>query len=158
MATRNSYYMIEFRNKITSEILKNKELVELLDSTPEKAIDDLLYQRIYPHEYIPITLKDAAKYINFDMQTSLNYINKVFTDITIYFFLLADDAVLRTSKGLWYDRVTCVLDEMFTENKILGVGTMSLQENRLYVPTNDIRGRMLTFRVRDFTDGGKYGK
>jgi len=158
MGKGRSYEVIEFRNKITSAILKNKEIVELLGFDANTDVEEILYKRIFPHEYIPDTLKEATKYINFDIETTLDPFNNVFNNITIQFFLLAHDGVLRTSKGLWYDRVACQLDDMFTESNLFGVGKIMLVGNGRYVPTKDIRGRVLTFTVKDFTNGKKYGK
>ena len=150
--------MIEYRNKITAAILGDEEICELMDTTKAKAVKDLYYRHIYPHEYIPETMKDADKYINFELQASMDWRNNVFNDITIWFFVLCHDDLLRTDKGLWTDRTTCRIDEIFTENNILGIGTTSLMMNAPYVPTKDVRGRALTFKVKDFTKGGKYGK
>ena len=150
--------MIEFKNKITSTMLKDRELVELMGSTIDKAREDLHYKQMFPHEWIPDTLKDATRYINFDIQASIDYRNKVFTNITVWFFVICNDDVVKTDNGLWYDCVICRIDELFTDNKVLGIGAMGILENRPYCPTKDIRGRSVTFTVKDFTKGFKYGK
>ena len=59
---------------------------------------------------------------------------------------------------LWYDRVVCELDNIFTDNNVIGIGKTKIISNDPYYPVNRFKGRQLQFKVKDFNDGRKYGK
>ena len=163
MGKARSYEIIEYRKKIISEICKSKELVKLLgcenDPNPAKAIP---WKYVFPHEHVPDVVTKTERFINFDIAADIDYRNNVYKNLTITFFLLCHIDVVRYEEDgrefLWYDRVTCELDNIFTENDFLGVGKMALNGNYPYVPKYEFRGRRLTFVVKDFTNGLRYGK
>ena len=47
---------------------------------------------------------------------------------------------------------------LFSDKNIFGVGEMELVRNVPYNPQNKFKGRVLTFTVKDFNNGLKYGK
>lgn len=158
MAKARSYDVIEYRNKITKALLSNKNIVELLGSNLDAAPDVLPYNRMYPHEFIPETITETKKFLNFELRANIDPRNRTYKDITIWFFVMCHNDVIRTSKGLWYDRVVCELDNIFGEQNILGVGKTSIVSNIPYKPNNTFTGRLITFTVKEFTDGLKNGK
>lgn len=145
------------------EICKSKELIKLLGCATEEYPEDIIpYKYSYPHEYIPETIVKTDKFINFEISAYLDARNNVYKDLQIYFFVVChQDIVLYEEKGrkyLWYDKVTCELDNIFCEKNILGVGNTMLSSNIPYCPQNKFKGRMLKFIVKDFNNGLKYGK
>ena len=158
MGRARSYDVIEYRNKIMIKLLENENIVSLMDSTLDTAQDDLYYKFILPHEFIPDTETKTHKYINFDLRADIDTRNRTYKNITLWFFVLCHNDVIRTSRGCWYDRVVCELDNVFGEQNVLGVGKMSLVSNVPYKPNNRFTGRVLTFTVKEFTDGLKNGK
>lgn len=163
MGKARSYEIIEYRKKIISEICKDKELVKLLgcekESHPEKVIP---WKYVFPHEHVPETITRTERFINFDIDADLDYRNNVYKNLTIQFFLICHVDVIRYQSDereyLWYDKVACELDNLFTDNDFLGVGKMALTGNYRYVPKYEFRGRRLVFTIKDFTNGLRYGK
>ena len=86
----------------------------------------------------------------------------MYKDLTIYFFAVChEDAIRYKEKGrsyLWYDKVTCELDNIFCEKNVLGIGKTYLVSNVPYCPQQKFKGRLLKFVVKDFNNGLKYGK
>lgn len=163
MGKARSYEIIEYRKKIMTEICQSKELVKLLGFENEEYPEDVIpYNRIFPHEFIPEAIDETNKYINFDIKARLDTRNPVFKELTIYFFVVCHQKVVRyKDKGreyLWYDKVVCELDNLFSEQNKLGIGKMMLIDNVPYYPQQKFKGRMLTFTVTDFNNGLKYGK
>ena len=145
------------------EICKSQELVKLLGCENEEYPEDVIpYNFSFPHEYIPGTIKETDKFINFEISAALDTRNNVYKDLTIYFFVVCHEDVIRyKDKGinyLWYDKVTCELDNIFSEKNILGVGKTYLVSNVPYCPQQKFKGRLLKFVVKDFNNGLKYGK
>lgn len=161
MGKSRSYEIKEYRNKILIEICKSEKLVKLLGLENEEYPEDILpYKYIFPHEYIPDTITETRRFINFEISASIDKMNNVFKELTIYFFILCHKEVSRDSKngGMWYDTVACELDNIFCESDILGIGKTTLVCNDPYKPDKEHIGRILIFKVKDFNNGLKYGK
>ena len=159
MGKSRSYEIKEYRNKIFQAICKSKELVKLLGCENEEHPEDILpYKWVFPHEFIPETITKTERYINFEISATLDSRNNTYKDLTIYFFVLCHENVVRYKGGLWYDSVVCELDNIFCENNILGVGKTYLISNVPYFPQNKFKGRLLKFSVMDFNNGLKNGK
>ena len=163
MGKSRSYEIIEYRNKIMAQICMSKELVKLLGCADEEYPEDIIpYKWSFPHEYIPDTTTVTGRYINYEISATIDPKNNVFKDLTIYFFVVCHEDVIRYKEEgrsyLWYDKAVCELDNIFSENNILGIGEMMLISNVPYCPQQKFKGRLLKFVVKDFNNGLKYGK
>ena len=159
MGKSRSHEIKEYRSKILQSICKSKELVKLLGCEKEEYPEDILpYKWVYPHEFVPETITKAEKYVNFEISATLDNHNNTYKDLTIYFFVMCHEDVVRYKGGLWYDSVVCELDNIFCENNILGVGKTYLVSNVPYSPQNKFKGRLLKFSVKDFNNGLRNGK
>ena len=159
MGKSRSYEIIEYRKKILQEICKSEELVKLLGCENEEYPEDILpYKWVFPHEFIPETITKTERYVNFEVSATLDPKNNTYKDLTIYFFVLCHEDVIRYKGTLWYDRVVCELDDIFCETNVLGVGKTYLISNVPYSPQNKFKGRLLKFSVKDFNNGLKNGK
>ena len=163
MGKARSYEIIEYRKKINDEICQSQELVKLLGCENEEYPEDVIpYNFSFPHEYIPETIKETKRFINYEISATIDPRNNVFKDLTVYFFVVChEDVIQYKEKGrtyLWYDKVVCELDNIFSEKNILGIGEMMLVSNVPYCPQQKFKGRLLKFVVKDFNNGLKYGK
>lgn len=161
MGKSRSYEIKEYRQKIMMELCKSEKIIELFDLQDEEYPEDIIpYHYSYPHEYIPETITETRKFINFEISASIDMKNNVFKDLTILFFVLCHKGVSRDFEngGMWYDTAACELDNIFCEKNILGIGETILVYNQPYKPSNEHIGRVLTFKVKDFNNGLKYGK
>ena len=65
MGKSRSYEIIEYRNKIMTQICMSSELVKLLGCANEKYPEDIIpYNWSFPHEYIPDTITTTDRFIN----------------------------------------------------------------------------------------------
>lgn len=163
MGKARSYEIIEYRNKIMTQICKSKELIKLLGCEKDKYPEDTIPFKVsFPHEYVPEVITKTERYVNFDISASLDPRNNVYKDLTIYFFVTCHkDVVPYKENGksyLWYDRVVCELDNIFCDKDVLGIGKTYLLDNKPYMPHQEFKGRILKFAVKDFNNGLKYGK
>lgn len=163
MGKARSYEIVEYRKKIMTAICKSKELIKLLGCENEKYPEDIIpYKWSFPHEYIPDTITETDRFINFEISATLDSRNNVYKDLLIYFFVVCHENVIKYKDNginyLWYDKVTCELDNMFSEKNVFGVGETNLISNTPYCPQNKFKGRLLKFSVKDFYNGLKYGK
>lgn len=162
MGKSRSYEIIEYKKKIMGFIVTSPKLVKLLgESESEYPEDTIPYHKSFPHEYVPDVITETERFINYDVNASLDTRNNTFRNITVYFFVHCHKNVTRysdTSFDTWYDHVVCELEEIMCTQDMLGVGEMELSSNVPYSPQQKFVGRMLTFKTKDFTNGRKYGK
>ncbi len=159
MGKARSYEIKEYRNKIFQEICKSKNLVKLLGCENEEYPEDIIpYKWVYPHEFVPETITKTERFINFDISATIDAKNNTYKDLLIYFFVVCHEDVVRYKGALWYDTVTCELDNIFCEKNVLGVGNTYLISNVPYCPRIKFKGRLLKFMVKDFNNGLKNGK
>lgn len=159
-----SYEIIEYRRKICDAIIDSSKLIQLLgkeDSDDPES--DMLFHCVYPHEFVPETIDETKRYINFEISATIDPRNNVYKDLVVYFFILSHKDVIRYSEHgtdyLWYDKVVCELDNIFSEHDVLGIGgTLQLVSNTPYSPQYKFKGRLLKFIVKDFNNGLRYGK
>lgn len=145
------------------QICKSDELIKLLGESDEEYPEDIIpYKWSFPHEYIPDTITQTDKFINFEISAAIDPRNDVYKDLTIFFYVICHQyAIKYKEKGrtyLWYDKVVCELDNIFSDKNILGIGTTTLVSNVPYYPQQKFKGRLLKFVVKDFNDGAKYGR
>ena len=66
MGKARSYEIIEYRNKIMTQICMSSELVKLLGCADEEYPEDIIpYKWSFPHEYIPDTITTTDRFINY---------------------------------------------------------------------------------------------
>lgn len=162
MGKARSYEIIEYRKKIFGAITDSPELVSLLgEENSDDPAETIPYRKSFPHEFVPDTITETDRFLNFDIIAYLDTKNNVYKDITVCFYVVCHKAVVRIDKNsltLWYDKVVCELDDIFSKTDVLGIGcTMQLASNIPYIPHKDFKGRLLKFTVKDFTNGAKYG-
>lgn len=144
-------------------ICSNKEIIHLLGEDQSQYPEDSIpFNKAFPHEFVPETIEKTDRFINFDFRSVLDARNNALKDITIWFWVFCHQDIVRYFEGgrqyLWYDKVVCELDDIFSKQNIWGVGKTRLVGNEPYYPQQKFKGRLITFKVCDFTDGLKYGK
>ncbi len=145
------------------KICTSPQLVKLLGEESSSYPEDTIpFHKSFPHEYIPDEIKETDRFINFEIRADLDLRNNVLKDLTVWFFVVCHQYVVPYIENgrsfLWYDCVVCELDNLFTDKNFFGIGNMSLITNAPYYPHQKFKGRQLTFKLKDFTNGLKYGK
>lgn len=162
MGRARSHEIINYRNKIMDNICKSKELIKLLGCEDERHPEDVIpYNKSFPHEFIPEVITGTERFVNYEISATLDSKNNVYKDLTIYFFVMCHEEAIKYYENgrafLWYDKVTCELDEIFCDGNWLGVGETRLISNNPYTPHQKFKGRLLKFVVKDFNNGKRYG-
>lgn len=158
-----SYEMIDLRKKIISMIVDSPELVHLLgEDDSDDPSESIPFNKVFPHEYIPEVITETKRFLNFEINAYSNGTNDVYKNLTIIFYVVCHKDVVRyKEKGreyLWYDKVVCALDELFSDNNTLTVKKMGLDSNVAYYPQDKFKGRVVVFTTMDYSNGKKYGK
>lgn len=152
-----SYDIIEYRNEIKNAMFGDPDFLELFKDKCEYP-EDLFYKNVNPHEFIPETVTETDRYVNYDMRADIDPRNNTFKDMKIWFFISCHIDSIRTTNGLWFDKMGCAIDNIFGDKNTIGVGKTSVISNVPYRPHSKLVGRILTLTVKEFSDGKKNGK
>ena len=81
---------------IERQICTSPEIIKLLGCENEEYPEDIIpYKYSYPHEYIPGTQSETKRYINYDMKSSIDPRNNTYKNITIFFFIVCHEDVVK---------------------------------------------------------------
>lgn len=163
MEKESSYDIIQYRKKIISKLCESRELAKLLGETdtgyPETVIP---YKHCFPYEYIPDTISETDRFLNFDISSALDTENNTYQNVTISFFIVCHQNAVRyienNQEYLWYDIAAHELENIFCGKNVLGIGKTNVTSNDPYSPQKNMKGRLLKFTVKDFNNRLKYGK
>lgn len=173
MGKSRSHEVMEYRTIIMNKICQNEKLIKLLaedreleETDPEEWDSILPYNHVYPHEFVPDTNMVNGKFLNFEIQCTIDPRNPTFKTMQLYFFCVCHQNVIDVVEDgyhrCWFDLVACEVDNMFGEQNVLGVGTTTIVSNEpyyvSYAANIPYKGRTLIFNVKDFTDGKKNGR
>lgn len=144
----------EYRRGILNTLNNSQKIVELVGGEwNEEDPISYLYKYFFPIEYIEEVVGEAKTFINFDMAVHLNN-NKTYKDVTIWFFISSHAADMLAPGGLKPDLITSELEELFNDKNVLGIGKGLFVSNVPYKPNEKFRGRLLTYKIIDFSKGG----
>ena len=78
----------DYKNRLMEDLLTNQEILRLLDDdcSPAEKPEQLVYQQVFPYEYIPETIEHGMTFIccDVDIQKSLN---KTYLSPVLYIWL-----------------------------------------------------------------------
>lgn len=144
--------MTKYRNIIVSQLCSDSRIVSILSNGNDETDGyDLVWNRIFPFEYVPDVTSSASPYICFDIVADDNSVN-TFQNMSIYFFISTHYSISaqRSGMGLVCDELAHRVQLLFNDKLISGVGKCKFISNHIYAPSDDFRGRVLRFDVRDF--------
>jgi hypothetical protein len=61
---------------------------------------------------------------------------------------------MNIATGLRFDKIVSELEQIFDDKNVLGLGKGIFTDNVPYSANNNFRGRMLTYKIFDFSKGG----
>lgn len=136
------------------ELNYSKPIIELIGQVWNED-DPISYtnKNFFSVEYIPATVQEAKTFVCFDMAGHLNK-NRTYHDFTIWFFISCHTSAMNIATGLRFDKIVSELEQIFNDKNVLGLGKGIFTDNVPYSANNNFRGRMLTYKIFDFSKGG----
>ena len=135
------------------DILTNETLVSLIDPSIENiddAFDKLVYEKVFPLEYIPETIEDASTFLCFDVDVAKSF-NKTFLSPVIHVWFFTHKSLLRLPEGgLRIDALASELSKVLNGSRYYGLGELDLYSVKRFTPLADYQGRHMTFKAKDF--------
>lgn len=157
----NDNLIEDYRSVITNTLLSNETIVKVLsnDELDLDSADELLWNHLVPQQYVPDTITETGSYILYDMDEDVLYkrnsTNSTYTELTLYFWVLTHKQMPTYGGRLRNDILSRELKLLFNKNddSKLGIAKNYLVHNNIYnVPNYNYMGRLLTFKITDWSD------
>ena len=160
MMGKNDNLIEDYRNLVTNTLLANPTIVEVLSDgeySLEEA-DELMWTRIFPNQYIPDTITETGSFILYDLSDAvISRVNKTYIEVTLYFWILTHYKMPKYNNKLRNDILVRELRKDFGEKDCFGIAKAHYVSNSIFNSgTNKYTGRLVTFRVTDWSDRIRY--
>ena len=133
----------------TSDTIFN--LIKLPTDSPNIECKDLRYTRIFPYNYVPLTIETAQTFICFTV-TAPNVRKGVITDLTLTVFVFTHQDLMRTPNGMRVDLLISEIDKLINGSTKYGLGKAELRTcDMLQVPARGYVGMFASYVVKDFS-------
>ena len=147
-----------YKNQFLNDILTDDEIVSLIDEDFDLENGDrksLVYSKVFPLEYVPETVEDAATYIMCDVDISKPY-NSQYIEVTLYVWVLMHKSLLLLPDGggVRIDKIVSKIIDDINGSRYYGLGELDLYSTRrISSVIADYQGRQITFKA---TDTGRF--
>ena len=157
---KNDNLIEDYRNLVTNTLLANPTIVEVLSDgeySLEEA-DELMWTHIFPNQYIPDTITETGSFILYDLSDAvISRVNKTYIEVTLYFWVLTHYKMPKYKDKLRNDILVRELKKDFGEKDCFGIAKAHHVSNSIFNSgTNKYTGRLVTFRVTDWSDRIRY--
>lgn len=141
----------DYKNKFVEDIVTSKEIVELLDGKfIEGGSKGLIYNQVFPYEFIPDTVEEATTFICCDVDIQ-EVIDKTFLIPVLYVWVFTHKSKLRLpTGGVRTDKICSEIAKKINGSRYYGLGELNLSSVRRFAPMSDYQGKVMTFRAKDF--------
>lgn len=150
----NDNLIEDYRTVITNCLLNSPEIVEILSNgeLDTESSDELLWNKIFPTQFIQGTVTDTETYIFYDIEENANSLT-TYTDGTVIFWVVAHKSLLQYKHKLRLDVLSRKLKDIMRKSCKLGMSKNHFLYNRLLngLP-DDYTGRIVVFKVTDWCD------
>lgn len=150
----------DYKNRFMEDILTNETIVSLLsdDEIPMEEAGKLVYEQVFPFEYIPETIHDGRTFICCDVDIDKS-LTKPFYMPTLYVWVFSHRSRLRLpGGGVRTDKLCSEICKTINGSKMYGLGELDLYSAKRFAPVTDYNGKVLVFHSREFSktfDGTK---
>lgn len=131
---------------------KITELMKLDTDDPSITGRDMRYSRIYPYNYVPLTIEIAQTFICFTV-TAPNVRDDIISELRLTVYVFCHQDLMRTSKGMRTDLLVSEIDKLLNGSTKYGLGKVSLKMcDVMQVPCKGYSGLFSVYSVKDFNN------
>ena len=148
-----------FKNKIMSELSQDDDIINALGLNPDESEDDLVWNRLYPHYWIPTTETDVKSYILVEIDIPERRSrygsndNNIWVRPTIIFYVLVHQEDMRMNmvgeSGTRMDYLAELIENKYEGRQDFGVGNLQLKSDTAGSVNTTYRFRQLVFEAVD---------
>lgn len=150
----------DYKNQLVQDLLTNDAIVRLLsdDCTNIQNPERLVYEQVFPYEYVPDTVEHGQTFIccDVDVQKSMN---KTFLMPVLYVWVFTHKSKLRLPEGgVRTDKLASEISKTINGSRYYGLGELDLYSAKRFAPITDYQGKVLTFQATEFNRFTPSGK
>ena len=141
----------DYKNQLMEDLLTTEPIVKLLDGnismndTPK-----LAYTQVFPYEYIPDTVEEAATFICFDVDVQES-LNNTFLSPVLYVWVFSHKTRLRLAEGgVQTDKLVSEIAKKINGSRFYGLGELNLYSVRRFAPVTNYQDKVMTFRMTEW--------
>jgi len=158
----NSNCVRIWKNQILSDLQNDNEIINALGLYSDEDPDDLVYNRLFPHYYIPDVQKEVKTYIMVEIDIRQNQnrfqsnVSDVYSYPTIIFTVMSHQDHMQLNlagiSATRTDYLAELIDEKYNGAQGFGIGEIRLLSNIANSLNDTYRYRQLVFQALDFND------
>lgn len=140
-----------YKNKLAEDLMTNERILELLDhENIGLKPDELMYNCVYPYEYVPNVTENTTTYICFDVDIT-KVPNTTYLLPSIYIWVFTHDSLMRLpGGGLRVDAIVSQIDRTINGSREYGLGRLELDTIKRYSPIQHYQGRIMKYAATDW--------
>lgn len=149
-----------YKNKVMEDLITNEKIVELVDDEGKFRDNPagLLYNRIYPFEYVPETVENGKTFICCDVDIQ-SVMNKTFLEPYLYIWVFSYKSKLRLPEGgVRVDKICSEISKVLNGSRYYGLGELDLVAAKRFAPEEGYLGKVLMFQTQEFNRTSPTGK
>lgn len=153
----------QWKNQIMTELCNDDNIIAALGLNPDESPDDLVWNRYYPHYYIPQTESEVKTYVlvEIDIPERRSRYSETNSSIWVYpiivFYVLThqEDMQLKMvgESGTRMDYLAELIEEKYEGKRGFGLGELQLKSDIAGSINNTYRYRQLVFEAVNLEDG-----
>lgn len=144
----------EYKQTLMQALCTSQSVVNLmkLDSDPATITGkDMRYNRIYPYNYVPLTIEKAQTFICFTV-TAPNVKDNLIAELRLTVYVFTHQDLMRTDNGIRTDLLVSEIDKLLNGSTKYGLGKVSLKCcDVMQVPCQGYSGLFSVYSVKDFS-------
>ena len=150
----------DYKNRLMEDLLTKPNIVQLLSDDDEVADNpaSLVYNQVYPFEYIPEIVQHGKTFIccDVDVQRSMN---KTYLLPVLYVWVFSHKSKLRLPEGgVRTDKLVSEIAKVLNGSRYYGLGELDLYSVKRFAPITDYQGKVMMFQATDFNRQSPTGK
>ena len=134
------------------DLLTTPEIVHLIDE--DISMEDaykLAYTKVFPAEFVPETVDDGQTLVLFDVDVRKST-SKTYLEPCLYIWVIAHKSKLRLPEGgVRTDAICSEIAKKINGSMCYGLGEMDLYSVERFAPMSDYNGKVMTFRMLEFS-------
>jgi hypothetical protein len=153
----NLHDFYDYKNQLCKDLLTNERIVELLDKgVMMQNADRLMYDVVYPFEYIPDTVEHGHTFICCDVDVQVPNgrelgDKQLFYSPILYVWEFTHKSKLRLPEGgVRTDELAAAIADQINGSRFYGLGQLQLYSAKRFSPIIDFQGKALAFVAREW--------
>jgi len=143
--------LFDYKNQLMEDLLTVDTIVNLIDdkTTVENA-PSLVYERVFPFEYVPDTIEHGHTFICCDVDIQ-KVPDKTFLYPVLYVWVFTHKSKLRLPEGgVRTDKLVSEIAKAINGSRLYGLGELDLYSVKRFAPVTDYQGKVMTFHAKDW--------